>query len=83
MCFYCSELLLYYWHGNKMNIPFISFARLSHEWQAFISRTHKLRKVFISVKGIYYQVCQDLYCDMGCYVKHFIIQSIVLSLLFV
>ncbi|CAK9312004.1 unnamed protein product [Citrullus colocynthis] len=29
--------------------------RLSHEWQAFISRTHKLRKVFISVKGIYYQ----------------------------
>lgn len=29
--------------------------RLSHEWQAFISRTHKLRKTFISVKGIYYQ----------------------------
>ncbi|XP_062151439.1 pescadillo homolog [Alnus glutinosa] len=29
--------------------------RLSHEWQAYISRTHKLRKVFISVKGIYYQ----------------------------
>ncbi|KAI4383836.1 hypothetical protein MLD38_009632 [Melastoma candidum] len=29
--------------------------RLSHEWQAFISRSHKLRKVFVSVKGIYYQ----------------------------
>lgn len=30
--------------------------RLSHEWQAYISQTHKLRKVFVSVKGIYYQV---------------------------
>ncbi|KAH7532464.1 pescadillo homolog [Ziziphus jujuba] len=29
--------------------------RLSHEWQAYISRTHRLRKVFVSVKGIYYQ----------------------------
>ncbi|KAF5198408.1 Pescadillo-like protein [Thalictrum thalictroides] len=29
--------------------------RLSHEWQAYISRTHSLRKVFIAVKGIYYQ----------------------------
>lgn len=29
--------------------------RLSHEWQAYIVRTHKLRKNFISVKGIYYQ----------------------------
>ncbi|WZZ38337.1 pescadillo homolog [Brassica napus] len=29
--------------------------RLSHEWQAYISRTHALRKVFVSVKGIYYQ----------------------------
>ncbi|KAJ7974619.1 Pescadillo-like [Quillaja saponaria] len=29
--------------------------RLTHEWQAYISRTHKLRKTFISVKGIYYQ----------------------------
>ncbi|KAI3818130.1 hypothetical protein L1987_11933 [Smallanthus sonchifolius] len=28
---------------------------LSLEWQAYISRTHKLRKAFISVKGIYYQ----------------------------
>ncbi|XP_048443289.1 uncharacterized protein LOC103935322 isoform X2 [Pyrus x bretschneideri] len=29
--------------------------RLSHEWQAYIFRTHKLCKVFVSVKGIYYQ----------------------------
>ncbi|KAH6788286.1 pescadillo-like protein [Perilla frutescens var. frutescens] len=29
--------------------------RLSHEWLAYISRSHKLRKTFISVKGIYYQ----------------------------
>ncbi|CAK8568686.1 unnamed protein product [Lathyrus sativus] len=29
--------------------------RLAHEWQAFVSRTHKLRKTFVSVKGIYYQ----------------------------
>ncbi|KAM1791562.1 hypothetical protein ACFX12_035516 [Malus domestica] len=25
--------------------------RLSHEWQAYISRTHKLHKVFAEVKG--------------------------------
>ena len=35
---------------------FLWLVRLSHEWQAYISRTHKLRKTFISVKGIYYQV---------------------------
>ncbi|KAF9610887.1 hypothetical protein IFM89_025421, partial [Coptis chinensis] len=29
--------------------------RLSHEWQAYISRTHSLRKTYISLKGIYYQ----------------------------
>ncbi|CAN8256318.1 unnamed protein product [Cochlearia groenlandica] len=29
--------------------------RLSHEWQAYVSRNHALRKVFVSVKGIYYQ----------------------------
>ncbi|KAK4785376.1 hypothetical protein SAY86_002065 [Trapa natans] len=33
--------------------------RLSQEWQAYISRTHKLRKVFVSVKGIYYQAEVD------------------------
>ena len=34
----------------------LTCARLAHEWQAFVSRTHKLRKTFVSVKGIYYQV---------------------------
>ncbi|KAF9621037.1 hypothetical protein IFM89_015859, partial [Coptis chinensis] len=29
--------------------------RLSHEWQAYISRTHSLRKTYIGVKGIFYQ----------------------------
>ncbi|GJV46936.1 pescadillo, partial [Tanacetum coccineum] len=32
---------------------------LSLEWQAYISRTHKLRKAFVSVKGIYYQAEVD------------------------
>eukprot|EP00850_Spirogloea_muscicola_P021137 SM000238S08038 [mRNA] locus=s238:669:5101:+ [translate_table: standard] len=31
------------------------FGRLALEWQAYITRTHSLRKVFVSVKGIYYQ----------------------------
>ncbi|KAI3913574.1 hypothetical protein MKW92_045521 [Papaver armeniacum] len=30
--------------------------RLSHEWQAYVCRTNRLRKSFICVKGIYYQV---------------------------
>ena len=48
--------------------------RLSHEWQAYISRTHSLRKTFISVKGIYYQVITygtflwSLHLDTFCYV---------------
>lgn len=29
--------------------------RLSLEWQAYVARTHSLRRTFISVKGIYYQ----------------------------
>ncbi|MCO5562024.1 hypothetical protein L7F22_015650 [Adiantum nelumboides] len=29
--------------------------RLSLEWQAYVARTHSLRKTFISVKGVYYQ----------------------------
>ncbi|KAE8720118.1 Pescadillo-like protein [Hibiscus syriacus] len=33
--------------------------KLCHEWQAYISRTHKLRKVFVAVKGIYYQAEVD------------------------
>lgn len=31
-------------------------AKLSREWQFYISRSHSLRKVFVSIKGIYYRV---------------------------
>ncbi|KAL6494782.1 hypothetical protein OROGR_031582 [Orobanche gracilis] len=42
--------------GEKIHVNRVHHCRrLSHEWQAYISRTHKLRKTFISVKGIYYQ----------------------------
>ena len=30
--------------------------RLSLEWQAYVVRTHALRKVFVTVKGFNYQV---------------------------
>lgn len=30
--------------------------RLATEWQAYVVRTHALRRVFVSVKGFYYQV---------------------------
>ena len=30
-------------------------ARLSAEWQLYVMHTHALRKVFLSIKGIYYQ----------------------------
>lgn len=42
--------------NNLWEGAFLILIRLSHEWQAYISRTHSLRKTFISVKGIYYQV---------------------------
>ena len=29
--------------------------RLALEWQAYVVRTHALRKVFVSIKGFYYQ----------------------------
>ncbi|XP_073270691.1 pescadillo homolog isoform X1 [Primulina huaijiensis] len=42
--------------GEKIPVDRVhNCRRLSHEWQAYISRTHRLRKTFISVKGIYYQ----------------------------
>ncbi|CAL9110137.1 unnamed protein product [Musa acuminata var. zebrina] len=42
--------------GERIQVERIhNCRRLSHEWQAYISRTHSLRKTFISVKGIYYQ----------------------------
>ncbi|XP_073315676.1 pescadillo homolog [Primulina huaijiensis] len=43
-------------NGEKIPVDRVhNCRRLSLEWQAFVSRTHKLRKTFISVKGIYYQ----------------------------
>ncbi|KAH9025871.1 Pescadillo N-terminus-domain-containing protein [Lactarius pseudohatsudake] len=30
-------------------------SRLAAEWQLYVMRTHSLRKVFLSIKGIYYQ----------------------------
>ncbi len=30
-------------------------SRLSREWMAYVARTHSLRKVFLTVKGVYYQ----------------------------
>ncbi|CAM0949343.1 unnamed protein product [Alopecurus aequalis] len=42
--------------GERVQVQRIhNCRRLSHEWQAYISRTNSLRKTFISVKGIYYQ----------------------------
>ncbi|KAG8372922.1 hypothetical protein BUALT_Bualt12G0117400 [Buddleja alternifolia] len=42
--------------GEKIPVNTVhNCRRLSHEWQSYISRTHKLRKTFISVKGIYYR----------------------------
>ncbi|KAL3814067.1 hypothetical protein ACJIZ3_015335 [Penstemon smallii] len=42
--------------GEKIPVKRVHHCRrLSHEWQAYITRTHKLRKTFVSVKGIYYQ----------------------------
>lgn len=35
--------------------------RLALEWQAYVVRTHSLRKVFASVKGFYYQVSPTSY----------------------
>ncbi|URE18836.1 Pescadillo N-terminus [Musa troglodytarum] len=40
--------------GERIQVEHIhNCRRLSHEWQAYISRTHSLQKTFISVKGIY------------------------------
>jgi pescadillo len=30
-------------------------ARLAAEWQLYVMHTHALRKVFLSIKGVYYQ----------------------------
>ncbi|CAJ2664823.1 unnamed protein product [Trifolium pratense] len=42
--------------SKKIDVKLVQKCRrLAHEWQAFVSRTHKLRKTFVSVKGVYYQ----------------------------
>lgn len=41
------------------NIPAeltVNCSRLCKEWQFYVSKSHSLRKIFVSVKGIYYQV---------------------------
>jgi pescadillo protein len=30
-------------------------SRLAAEWQQYVMRTHSLRRVFLSIKGVYYQ----------------------------
>lgn len=30
-------------------------ARLALQWQLYVMHTHSLRKVFLSIKGVYYQ----------------------------
>lgn len=30
-------------------------AKLANEWQLYVMNTHSLRKVFLSIKGVYYQ----------------------------
>ncbi|GAU29043.1 hypothetical protein TSUD_165620 [Trifolium subterraneum] len=41
---------------KKIGVDLVTECRkLAHYWQAFIARTHRLRKTFVSVKGIYYQ----------------------------
>jgi pescadillo protein len=30
-------------------------SRLAAEWQLYVMRTHSLRRVFLSIKGVYYQ----------------------------
>lgn len=43
---------------GKFGIPVATVGlarRLALEWQAFVARSHSLRKVFVSVKGFYFQ----------------------------
>lgn len=43
----------------RIPIEAVSTARrLALEFQAYVVRAHALRKVFVSVKGFYYQVCR-------------------------
>lgn len=40
-----------------------SASRLCTEFQAYVIKTHSLRKMFVSVKGYYYQVCIVIHDD--------------------
>lgn len=40
-------------------------SRLCTEFQTYIAKTHSLRKVFVSVKGYYYQVSKSNLIDIG------------------
>ena len=53
LCYFCSILCVY---TAYLLLPPSLFARLCLEWQAYVTRTHALRKTFVSVKGTYYQV---------------------------
>ncbi|GAA95973.1 uncharacterized protein L969DRAFT_53845 [Mixia osmundae IAM 14324] len=42
--------------SSKVPAPIVAHcARLANEWQLYVARTHSLRKVFLSIKGIYFQ----------------------------
>ena len=42
--------------GAKVSTTLIeNCSRLAAEWQLYVMHTHALRKVFLSIKGVYYQ----------------------------
>ena len=61
----CARMEHRRWHPaqddltSHMKLPSVQVRlarRLSLEWQAYVVRTHALRKVFVTVKGFNYQV---------------------------
>lgn len=41
---------------DRISAPLVeNCSRLAAEWQLYVMRTHSLRKVFLSIKGVYYQ----------------------------
>ncbi|KAH9064154.1 Pescadillo N-terminus-domain-containing protein [Lactarius vividus] len=42
--------------NDRVSTPLVeNCSRLAAEWQLYVMRTHSLRKVFLSIKGVYYQ----------------------------
>jgi len=42
--------------GDRLSPELVgSCSRLASEWQLYVMHTHSLRKVFLSIKGVYYQ----------------------------